>query len=180
MKILKIAGIVLALIITIPFIAALFVSRDYSVEKEVIIERPHQEVYSYAKMLKNQDNFGKWQSVDPDMHKEYRGIDGQVGFVSFWKSENPDVGSGEQEILAIEEGKRIDYAFRLFEPFKSNDKVYMEFETIDSSQTKVRWGFEGHMAYPMNVFLLVMDMEEMLGNDFETGLQNLKKILESK
>lgn len=180
MKFLKIAGIVLAIILVIPFIAALFVPRDYSVVKEVTIERPHREVYAYTKMLKNQNNYSKWALKDPDMHKEYRGTDGQVGFVSFWRSENPDVGSGEQEIIAIEDGKRIDYALRFFEPFEANDKAYMEFEEATNFSTKVRWGFDGHMAYPMNAMLLVMDMEKMIGDDFETGLRNLKEILESK
>jgi uncharacterized protein YndB with AHSA1/START domain len=180
MKFLKIAGIAIALLVAIPFILALFVPRDYSVVREVTIERPHQEVYEYTKLLKNQDQYSKWQLMDPEMQKEYRGTDGKVGFVSFWKSDNPEVGSGEQEILAIKDGERIDYALRFFEPFQSEDKAYMEFEKIDSNKTKVRWGFDGHMAYPMNAMLFVMDMEAMLGDDFEVGLRNLKEILEKK
>lgn len=179
MKILKNMAIVLVIIIAIPFIGALFTAKDVTVVREITINRPHAEVYDYTKQLKNQDNYSKWALMDPDMKKEYRGTDGQVGFVSAWKSENPEVGSGEQEILAIQEGKRIDYALRFFEPFESDDKAFMEFESINDNTTLVRWGYDGHMAYPMNAMLWVMDMEKMVGDDFQTGLENLKKILES-
>jgi uncharacterized membrane protein len=179
MKIIKNMAIIIAIIIAIPLLIALFTAKDVSVVREITINRPQHEVYDYAKYLKNQDNFSKWSKMDPDMHKEYKGTDGEVGFVSFWKSENPEVGSGEQEILAIQEGKRIDYALRFFKPFKSNDKAYMEFEPLNEKETLVRWGYEGHMAYPKNAMLLVMDMEKMVGDDFQTGLENLKRILES-
>ncbi|WP_373495263.1 SRPBCC family protein [Aquiflexum sp.] len=178
MKILKNMAIIIVIIIAVPLIGALFTAKDVSVVREITIDRPHHEVYDYTKYLKNQDSYSKWALMDPDMQKEYRGTDGEVGFVASWKSENPDVGAGEQEILSIQEGERIDYALRFFEPFESNDKAFMEFESINENQTLVRWGYDGHMAYPMNAMLWVMDMEAMVGDDFQTGLENLKNILE--
>ena len=65
------------------------------------------------------------------------------------------------------------------EPFESNDKSFFEFESLGENKTLVRWGYDGHMAYPMNAMLLVMDMEKMIGDDFQTGLENLKNILEN-
>ena len=50
--------------------------------------------------------------MDPDMKKTYRGTDGTVGFVSAWDSEKDDVGKGEQEIIKITDGERIDYELR--------------------------------------------------------------------
>ncbi|MEX0883101.1 MAG: SRPBCC family protein [Cyclobacteriaceae bacterium] len=178
MKILKIAVVVILILVAIPFMVALFIPKDYAVEREVIIDKPHSEVYGYTKYLKNQDNFSKWALMDPQMKKNYSGTDGEVGFVAGWESENPDVGIGEQEITRIEEGKRIEYELRFKEPFEASDMAYMEFEALNDSQTKVIWGFDGHMDYPMNAMLLMMDMESMIGNDFEQGLQTLKEILE--
>ena len=116
--------------------------------------------------------------MDPNMEKSFRGTDGTVGFVSAWKSEEEDVGSGEQEILRIDEGKRIDFELRFFEPFESSDLAYMATERISDNQTKVKWGFDGKMAYPMNLMLLFMDFEGMIGDDLQSGLQNLKSNLE--
>ncbi|HAF33020.1 MAG TPA: polyketide cyclase, partial [Sphingobacterium sp.] len=76
MKILKKILIVLAIIIAIPLITAIFVSKDFSAQSEITINKPKQEVFNYVKMLKNQDNFGVWQLSDPQMKKTEQGVDG--------------------------------------------------------------------------------------------------------
>jgi hypothetical protein len=49
MKIVKKILIVLAIIIAIPLIIALFVKKDYAVQREVTIDKPKQEVFDYIK-----------------------------------------------------------------------------------------------------------------------------------
>ncbi|MNR45259.1 hypothetical protein D3C85_1640860 [compost metagenome] len=95
-----------------------------------------------------------------------------------WDSKNKEVGKGEQEISKITEGERIDMKLRFIEPFESNDDAYMITESVSETQTKVKWGFKGRMKYPMNLMLLCMDMEGMLGKDLQKGLDDLKVILE--
>lgn len=178
MKKIKIIVIVIVVIVAIPLIAALFIDGKYAVEREVTINQPKDMVFDYVKMLKNQDNFSVWAKMDPDMKKTFTGTDGTVGFISAWDSENKDVGKGEQEIIGIKEGERIDFELRFLEPFEATDNAYMTTEELDSSMVKVKWGFNGEMAYPMNIMLLFMDMEEMLAGDLQTGLDNLKVELE--
>ena len=178
MKVLKKILIVLAILITIPLLVALFVGKEYAVEREIVINKPKATVFEYLKLLKNQDNFSKWASMDPDMKKTYSGTDGTVGFISHWESENDQVGHGEQEIKKITEGERIDFELRFIKPFESTENAYMTTEAISESQTKVRWGFKGHMDYPTNIWLLFLDFEEMIGGDLQTGLEQLKTELE--
>lgn len=177
-KALKRIGIALLTIIGIIMITALFVKSDYAVEREISINKPKNEVFQYIKYLKNQDNFSVWAKMDPQMKKEYVGTDATVGFVSKWNSTKDDVGVGEQEILKIKEGERIDFELRFLEPMEGTNYAYMTTEQVSEAQTKVKWGFTGKVPYPMNSMLLLMDMEEMLGKDFETGLANLKGVLE--
>lgn len=179
MKALKIIGIIILLIIVIPLIIAFFLPKDYGVEKEITIAKPKVEVFDFIKYLKNQDQFSKWASMDTAMKRTYTGTDGTVGFISSWKSEKKDVGSGEQEIMAIKEGESIDFEVRFKEPFESKGQTYMNVERLNDSTTLVKWGFKGHMNYPFNVVLLIMNFDKMLGEDFSTGLTNLKTVLES-
>jgi hypothetical protein len=178
MRILKIILVIIAIIVAIPLVLALFVKKEYSVEREIVINKPKQEVYDYIKYLKNQNNYSKWANMDPAMRKEFRGTDGTVGFVSAWESDKKDVGKGEQEIIKIDEGNRIDYEIRFVEPFESVAPAYMAVEPVSENQAKVKWGFMGRMPYPMNVMQLFMDLPGMIGNDLQTGLNNLKGILE--
>ncbi|HPB53119.1 MAG TPA: SRPBCC family protein, partial [Saprospiraceae bacterium] len=169
---------VIAIIIAIPLVVALFVKKDYVVEREIIINKPKAEVFEYIKFLKNQDNYSKWNMMDPDMKKTYQGTDGTVGFISAWESKKENVGAGEQEIVNMIDGERIDTKLRFKVPFESQNDAYMITEDMSNNQTKVKWGFKGAFPYPFNLMGLFMDMEKAVGGDLEVGLQNLKNLLE--
>jgi hypothetical protein len=178
MKALKIIGLVLVSLLVLVLVTGLFVNGKYDVEREVTINKPKQEVFDYIKYLKNQDNFSVWAKIDPAMKKDFRGEDGTVGFVSAWDSEDPKAGKGEQKIIKINDGQRIDYELHFIEPFESTDFAYLTTEAVNDSVTTVKWGFDGKMKYPMNLMMLFMDMEEMLAPDLQNGLNNLKTLLE--
>ncbi|WP_306354174.1 SRPBCC family protein [Flavobacterium sp. '19STA2R22 D10 B1'] len=180
MKIFKKIIIALAILVGILLIAGLFLKKDYSVEREIVINKPKQEVFDYIKLLKNQDYFSKWSMQDPNAVKTYRGIDGTPGFVATWNSKNNEVGAGEQEIKKITEGDRMDVELRFKVPFESTENAYFITEAISPTQTKVKWGFNGHTGYPMNLMCVFMNFEGMVGNDLNIGLINLKGVLEKK
>ena len=177
--ILKLIAIIFGLFVAFILVAAFIVDNEYRVERSVIIDQPKEVVFDYVRSLKNQDNYSAWAAMDPDMKQEFRGTDGTVGFVSAWEG-NSDVGKGEQEIVNIVEGERIDYELRFIEPFEGKADAYMITEPAAQGQTMVIWGFESQMPRPMNLMLLFMDMENLIGADYEAGLANLKAILESQ
>ena len=76
------------------------------------------------------------------------------------------------------EGKSLSTELRFIKPFKSIAQAVMTTEPAGENATKVSWGFESQMNYPMNVMKLFMNMEKSIGNDFSTGLINLKTIME--
>lgn len=170
--------IVVVSIIGLILLTALFVKKDFAIEKQIEINKPKQEVYNYVVLLKNQNNFSKWATTDPAMETTFSGVDGTVGFVSAWKSENKNVGSGEQEITKIDPGKRIDYELRFKEPMEDTNMAHMTLDSIGENKTLVKWGFEGVMKYPTNITLLFLDFDKLIGGDFEFGLNKLKEILE--
>jgi len=179
MKILIGIIIVLVGVIVLFLIIGLFVKKDYSVGKEIVVNKPKTAVFEYLKFLKNQNKFSIWASMDPNMKTVFKGTDGTVGFVSAWESDNnKNVGKGEQEILKIVDGERIDYDIRFLKPFKSTSWAYITTAAVNDNQTKVHWGFTGKMKYPSNLTMLFMNMEKLVGGDLEKGLQNLKAILE--
>ncbi|MGZ8558566.1 MAG: SRPBCC family protein [Chitinophagaceae bacterium] len=178
MRIVKKILILAAFIIAIPLIIALFVKKEYSIQREITINKPQQEVFDYVKYLKNQDNYSKWVMTDPAMKKDFRGTDGTEGFVYAWDSKNKNAGKGEQEITKITEGKRLDIEVRFEKPMEGIAATPIETEAVSENETKVKWGMNGKNKYPMNLMNLFMD--NMLGSDLETSLTNLKGILEKK
>lgn len=165
-------------IIALALIVALFLPKEYAVEREISINKPKDSVFNYIKYVKNQDYFSVWNRKDPAMKKTFSGIDGQVGFVYGWDSAKDDVGAGEQEIKKITNGERIDFELRFTRPFEDTGYAYFTTETVSPTQTKVKWGFNGKMPFPMNAMMPIMGMEDMLGGDLQKGLDDLKVIFE--
>jgi uncharacterized protein YndB with AHSA1/START domain len=165
-----------AILIALPFAAAAVVPREFTVEREVTINRPRDEVFDYLKHLKNQDQWSKWARLDPAMKRSYRGTDGTVGFVSAWDSTSENVGQGEQEITQIREGERLDVEIRLLKPFQASNPAYTTTASVTDGVTRVRSVYLGKFSYPMN--LLCLTVGEKIGADMAEGLATLKGILE--
>lgn len=178
MKTLKIILVLILSIIAVLLVVALFTKKEYVVKTEIVINKPKAVVFDYVKLLKNQNEFSVWAKMDPNMKKEFRGTDGTSGFISAWDSDAKDVGKGEQEILTVFPGERIDYEIRFIKPFASTSYSSLSTVAVSADQTKVQWEFSGKMKYPMNLMLLFMNMEKAIGNDLNKGLMNLKVILE--
>ena len=164
MKVVKVILIALVIIIAIPLIVALFVGSDFKVEREITIGKPKQAVFDYIKFVKNQDNFSKWNKLDPGMKKDYKGTDGTVGFVASWESNNKKVGKGEQEITKITDGERLDSELRFEKPMHIKDNAYFITEAVGDNQTKVKWGFYGKMPYPFNIMSLFMNLNPFVSS----------------
>lgn len=164
-------------LVGVVLLAGLVISKDIKATREIVVNKPVAEVFNYIKYLKNQQQYSKWATLDPNIKNEFRGTDGAIGFVNSWEG-NKKVGVGEQEIIGIAEGKSLTTELRFIKPFKSVAKAVMTTEATGSNATKVSWGFESKMNYPVNVMKLFMNMEKAIGNDFSTGLTNLKALLE--
>ena len=176
MRILKKIIVILIAVIVILLIVALFLKKDYVIERDVTINKPRSEVFSYIKFLKNQNEYSKWARLDPKMKTAFAGTDGAPGFVSSWEG-NKDVGKGEQEIKKITEGESVETEIRFIKPWESVAHAKLIAEEISTAQTRVKWSFSGHMPYPMNL-MRIFGMEKMVGNDLQVGLNNLKAIQE--
>jgi len=172
MKILKRILIVIAIIIAIPLVVALFVPKEFNSERSIVIDKPKAQVFEYVRFVRNQDNFGVWQLSDPNLKYTEEGVDGTVGYKYSWDGEV--TGKGSQKIVEISNPDSMvtELDFGMGEPANS----FFKLEAQGPDQTKVTWGMRGKSPYPFNVFSLVFDV----GKDFEQGLHNLKELLENQ
>ena len=179
-KILLALVAVLVLLVGAAVIAVMMAPTDFRVEREITINKPRSQIYAYAKNLKNQNEWGPWFKKEPTMKQDFRGTDGEVGFVSHWVGTKEEVGEGEQEIKKLIPDERIETELRFKQPFESTMNSYLTLDKIGENETRVKWGFTGSMPRPFNLFMLVMDMDKEVGTDFEQGLGSLKAIMEKQ
>ncbi|HKK11266.1 MAG TPA: SRPBCC family protein [Flavobacteriaceae bacterium] len=169
--------IVLAVLVVF-LILGLIAPKRYEISRSIIVDQPISKVFDYLKYIKNQDDWSPWKKKDPNMKQSFEGTDGEVGFISKWEG-NKVVGTGEQEITHIVENESIETELRFFKPWKSQSEAYLRVERVSDKETEIIWGFSGRNVFPFSVFMLFMNMDKVVGKDFEEGLNNLKQQLEN-
>jgi hypothetical protein len=167
--------LVLAGIIALLLIIALFMKKEHYVNREIIINAPKQKVFDFLRLLNNQEKFNKWAKTDPNRKWEFKGTDGTVGYIISWTG-NRSAGEGEKEIMNIVEGKRIETEIRFVKPMRVTASVIFETESLSADQTKVNLINKGIMKYPMNLFIPMV--ERNFPKDMDESLATLKNILE--
>lgn len=165
-------------VVALLLIVAAFAPKKYSLSRNIVINKPRIQVFDYIRQLKNQDHYNKWVMADPNMEKKYTGTDGTVGFIYAWDG-NKKAGKGEEEIKALVPNEKLDIEIRFIKPFEAIALTPFSLESVSDQQTRVTWGMSSAMKYPMNIMLLFMNIEKMLGGDMEISLANLKRNLEN-
>jgi len=178
MIILYIILTIIAALIVVVCIAAGSAPDQFEVYAETVINKPVSEVFDYVRYLANQDKFNNWVMTDPNVKRSYTGTDGQIGGTVYWDSEMGQVGKGAQEITAITDNRRINWALRFEKPFKNEAASYLETTATTPESTQVKWAFTGQLTFMMKVMHILMSLKKMLTNDLSTSLQNLKAVLE--
>ena len=175
MQILLLVLTIIGVLAVTLLVAAAIIKKEYLIERDVVINKPNDEVFNYVKFIRNQDQYSKWVRTDPQMKKFFKGTDGTVGFIYGWNGNNK-AGEGEQEITRIVNGQQINCEVRFVRPFVTVSHTHMITTPVSGNQTKVTWGMVGKSKYPLNVmngFLM-----GMLGKDLEESLDMLKAELE--
>jgi hypothetical protein len=167
--------LVVAGIIALLLLIALFMKRKHYVKREIIINAPRQKVFDYLKLLKNQDEFNKHAMAGSDRKREFKGTDGTVGYIYAWSGDK-NAGVGEKEIKNILDGKRIEMEIRFLKPMTVTATIIMEMESLSDDQTKVYWSNAGTLKYPINIMIPMM--EKHVVKDMDSSLLTLKNILE--
>ena len=167
--------LVLAGIIALLLVIALFMKREHYVKREIIIDAPRQKIFDYIKLLKNQDEFNKHAMAAPDRNREFKGTDGTVGYIYAWSGDK-NAGEGEKEIKSIIEGKSIEAEIRFVKPMAATASIIMETASLSDDQTKVSWSNAGTLKYPVNLFIPMM--EKSVAKDMDSSLLTLKNIFE--
>jgi len=152
--------------------------KDCTFERSIEINQPVNVVFPYLKRLDNFKNWNPFLKTEPDAKQSSRGVDGEVGYVGAWDGKK--VGAGEQEIMRIIDNKQIDFELRFFRPFSGTNGARFAVETAGNGKSKVTWRMDGKTMFPMTVFGLFMNPEKMMGGHFDSGLKDLKTILEKR
>lgn len=159
-------------------VALCFFPPTFDVERSVVIDAPPSKVYPRLATLKDWKDWTVWNDVNhPGLKYSYEGPESGVGAVSNWT--DPKMGDGKLEITDADPDERLEYTLK-FEGFDNPMHGRFRLKQVDEG-TKIVWTAHGDMgSNPLGRWMVkVMDMDETIGNDFNTSLAKLKKQVES-
>jgi hypothetical protein len=163
-------GILLVVIVTRP--------AEYSIERSTTIATPAAVPFGLVNDFHAWESWSPWEKRDPDMKRTYQGPESGEGARYSWTG-NDDVGKGRMTIVSSRPSEAIDIELEFIEPFASTSKTAFRFVETDGSTT-VTWSMSGENDFMGKAFSLFMDMDAMIGGDFEQGLASMKALAEAE
>ena len=176
-KALKIIGSILLLLVAFILIAGIFIAKSYHFETNIAINAPKEKVWQYVGSLHGMEKWNPFIEGDHNIQISFEGQDSTVGAIYRWKG-NKEVGSGSQTISKIDPPNRIDTHLHFIEAFEGEADAYRKLSG-EGNVTSVAWGFDTRYKYPMNVMLLFINMDKMMGESYNKGLAKLKQLSEA-
>lgn len=168
---------VLSVIILLVLVAAMFAGKNFTVSREIIIQKSPGEVFDYIRYLQNHRNFSKWTTKKPELLNDGRGKDGQPGYIQPWHNYEERAGIGELEIKDIIDNRELKLIHHYFKPVKGRGESVITVQPSLSAGSTVKWEYTGHSVYPMNLLTSLLNMDKIIGRDLELGLNNLNTVL---
>lgn len=172
-----------ALVVIVLLVAGLTVliamqSEDFTVTRSQEISASPNDVHAHINDFHKWDAWSPWAKIDPAMRTSITGPPSGVGAKYAWEG-NSEVGKGNMTITDSRPGEIVKIDLQFTEPFEATNVT--EFQLQPAGQgTNVTWTISGKKNFLMKAMCLVVDMDTMMGPDFEKGLAQLKQAAENR
>lgn len=173
----KIAIGIVVLIAAVMLFAALQPA-TFRVERSIDIKAPPEKVFAHVNAMHMWRGWSPWENVDPDMSRVFSGEMEGKGSAYGWKG-NDKVGQGRMEIVDSVPPSKVVIKLDFVAPFEAHNMAEITFVPSQGG-THVTWAMYGPYPYVARLAGLFSSMDKMVGKDFETGLANLKAVVEKQ
>ena len=171
----KILAIVVVIIIVLVVIVALQPA-DFRVARSTLMSAPPPAVFAQVNDFHKWNAWNPWGKIDPAMKQNYEGAPAGPGAVYTWTG-NKEVGEGRMTITDTRPSDLIRVKLEFFKPFAATNTAEFTF-VPEGNQTRVTWSMFGEKNFMAKAIHLFMNMDKMIGGQFEKGLADMKTAAE--
>jgi hypothetical protein len=176
-EILAIIIVVLAIAIAIVLVLAATKPDTFSVQRAAAVKAPPEKIFPLINDFHQWGTWSPWEGKDPGMKRTYSGTASGRGAVYAWDG-NKNVGSGRMEILDASSPSKIVIKLDFFKPFEAHNTAEFTMLPQGDGATNISWVMHGPAPFMSKMMQVFMNIDNMVGKDFEIGLSNLKKLTE--
>ena len=166
---------VLALVVIAVLVVAATKPNELRIERSARINASPERIFPHINDFNRWVNWSPYESLDPDMRKTMTGAPAGKGAIYEWEG-NSKAGKGRMEILDSSPA-RIDIKLDFERPFRTSNTAAFALAP-NGTGTDVTWSIRGPQPFMSKVMCVFVNMDNLIGRDFERGLQNLKSVAE--
>jgi uncharacterized protein YndB with AHSA1/START domain len=171
----KILIAVAAIFVVLAVIVALQPS-EFRVARSTTISAPPSAVFVQVNDFHKWEAWNPWGKIDPAMKQTYEGAPAGTGAIYTWAGNN-EVGEGRMAIIESRPSELIRVKLEFFKPFAATNTAEFTFKP-EANQTVVTWSMFGKKNFMAKAIHLFMNMDKMIGGQFEKGLAEMKSVVE--
>jgi uncharacterized protein YndB with AHSA1/START domain len=177
-SILWLALAAIALLLALLLLYAATRPDHFRVTRSAVIKAPAARIFALINDLRAFNNWNPYEKKEPGLKGSYSGPASGVGAAYAW--EGRKVGSGRMEITAVDAPNKLTLRLDFLKPFKAQNSAEFTLLPQGDNLTVVTWAMHGPSPYISKLMGVLIDMDRMIGRDFEAGLANLKALTEGR
>ena len=172
--------ILIGLVVVTTGVAAVVATRpaEFRVARATTIAAPPAVVFAQINDFHKWEAWNPWGRMDPGMEQSYEGEPAGVGAVYRWSGNN-EVGEGRMTIVESRPSEQVKVQLEFYKPFAATSLATFTLMPQGTNQTLVMWSMEGQNNFMAKAVHMVMNMDKMIGGQFEKGLAAMKTAAEA-
>lgn len=173
---LKTILIILPILVVVFLVVVALQPSQFRVARSTTISAPPSAVFAQVNNFHKWEAWNPWGKIDPAMKQSYDGSPAGEGAVYTWVGNN-EVGEGRMTIAESRPSELIRVKLEFFKPFAATNTAEFTFKP-EGNQTAVTWSMFGDNNFMAKAIHLFMNMDKMIGGQFEKGLASMKSVVE--
>ena len=150
---------------------------EFRIMRTAAISAPAPAVFAQVNDFHNWEAWSPWAKRDPAAKATFEGPSVGTGAIFKWAG-NHEVGEGSMTIIESRPSDLIRIKLEFLKPFRATNTAEFTFKP-EGNQTSVTWSMSGQNNFIGKAMCLFMNMDKMMGGQFETGLASMKSIVEA-
>lgn len=151
---------------------------SFTVQRTATLKAPPDVAFALVNDFHHWGEWSPWDKLDPNQKRTFEGTIAGAGSIYGW-SGNDQVGEGRMTIEESKANELVRIKLEFLKPWAATNSTTFAF-TPAAEGVSVTWKMEGHNDFMGKAMSLFMDMDGMVGKDFENGLANMGKAAEAE
>jgi hypothetical protein len=150
----------------------------FRVTRSATIAAPAPKVFELINDFHRWDDWSPWAKLDPAMKTTFEGPASGEGSIYTWSGDSK-VGKGRMTLVQCKSNEVVGVKLEFIEPMAAVNATEFQLKP-QGDQTTVVWTMDGTNNFAGKAFCMFINMDKMVGGDFEKGLAQLKTAAEAK